>query len=252
VNSWTVEYHDAIALLTFTRAPDNVYLAQSLFELEEILDRISRETGRVKVVVLAGGLDGYFINHGDISDRPDFIKFGADGRLRSREFEAWLDIFNRIEDIPQPTIAAIDGLAAGGGSEMALACTMRVGSPRARLQQSEITSGVIVGGGSSVRLPRLVGPGIAAEAILTGRVFEADEARRVGWLNAILPAEGFIDHALKWAHGVARHSSLSLFAVKELLQESARLPLADALRREREIFLGYLSDSGVMSGPPQE
>jgi enoyl-CoA hydratase len=101
-----------------------------------------------------------------------------------------------LEEIPQPTIAAIDGLASGGGNEIALACTLRIGSERARLQQPEVGAGVIPGGGGSVRLPRLVGPGIAAEAILTGRAFSAQEAPRTGWLNAVLPADGFTTHAV--------------------------------------------------------
>jgi enoyl-CoA hydratase/carnithine racemase len=124
------------------------------------------------------------VNPGDVrrhSGRPDWFEVGRSGEWRSPEFESVLDVFHRLEEIPQPTIAAIDGLAAGGGSEIALACTLRVGSPRARLQQSEILAGVIPGGGGTVRLPRLVGPAVAAEVILSGRVFQAEEALRVGW-----------------------------------------------------------------------
>jgi enoyl-CoA hydratase len=248
MSNWTIAHHDSVALLTYNRPPDNLIDLPSLFELDDIFNKLAEETDHVKVVVLTGGLDGYFINYGDISDRPDFFDTGPDGQLHSPDFESWLDVFHRLEEIPQPTIAAIDGLAAGGGSEIALACTMRVGSPRARLQQPEVPAGVIPGGGATVRLPRLVGPGVAAEAILTGRIFEADEAFRVGWLNAILPAEDFVDHALRWAQLVAQRSGPALIAAKKSLLDSLRLPFRDAVAREREIFLRHAATAELTVG----
>ena len=245
MSNWTVEYRDAIALLTYRRPPDNYIDSDSLFELRDLFERLGTEADRVKLVVITGGSDGYFINHGDITDHPDWAEVGRDGQLHSPEFEAYLDAYQRLEELPQPTIAAIDGLASGGGSEIALACTMRVGSPRARLQQSEILAGITPGGGSTVRLPRLVGPGIAAEVILTGRAFDADEAFRVGWLNAILPAEGFVDHTLDWAARIAEHSGQALIAAKKALRDSIRLPFTDAMAREREIFLRHFVTSDL-------
>jgi enoyl-CoA hydratase len=245
VSNWTAEYHDSIALLTYSRPPGNYIDPASLFELGDMFEKFAEETDRVKVVVLASGLEGFFINHGDITGHPDWVKVSRDGQLHSPEFESYLDAYHRLEEIPQPTIAAIDGLASGGGSEIALACTMRVGSPRARLEQSEVPAGITPGGGSTVRLPRLVGPGIAAEVILTGRAFDADEAFRVGWLNAILPAEGFIDHALEWAARVAQRSGPALIAAKKSLRDSMRLPFTDAIAREREIFLRHFVSSDL-------
>jgi enoyl-CoA hydratase len=235
LSNWTTSQHGSVALLTFARPPSNLLDFASLFELRDLVDEFAADTDRVKVIVITGGVDGFFINYGDI---PELLRV-EHGKVASPEFDAWLDVFHRIEEAPQPTIAAIGGLAAGGGSEIALACTMRVGSPRARLQQPEIAAGFLPAGGATVRLPRLVGPGIAAEAILTGRVFEAEEALRVGWLNAILPAEGFIGHALRWADGVAQHSGPALIAARESLRASSRLPLTDAIAREREIFYRY-------------
>lgn len=239
VDNWTIHQHGSVALLTYSKPPDNFIDPAGLFELGNIFDKFAEETDRVKVVVLTGGLDGFFINHGDLSGRPDWFKVDQDGMVHSPEFESWLDVFHRLEELPQPTIAAIDGLASGGGSEIALACTMRIGSPRARLQQSEVPAGVIPGGGGTVRLPRLVGPGIAAEAILTGRPFEADEAFRVGWLNAILPAEDFVKHALQWAERVAQNSGPALNAANKSIRDSLRLRFDDAIKREREIFLRH-------------
>jgi enoyl-CoA hydratase len=240
-SNWTVRHHGSVALLTYRRPPGNLIDPESLWDLNTILDELAAQTGRVKVVVLTGGLDRFFINHGDVSGDPQMLKIGPDGRLKSPKFPEYLNAFHRIEEMPQPTIAAIDGLAAGGGSELALACTLRLGSPRARLQQPEVAAGVIPGGGATVRLPRLVGPAIAAEAILTGRIFEADEALHVGWLNAILPADGFVDRVLRWTDSITQHSSSAINAATESLRQSARLPRADAIRREQAIHLEQIA-----------
>jgi enoyl-CoA hydratase len=210
----------------------------SLLELRDLMEQLSLQSDQVKVIVLTGGLPDFFINHGDISGL----------QVASPEFDSWLDVFHRLEEVPQPTIAAIDGLASGAGSEIALACTLRVGSSRARLQQSEITAGVIPGGGATVRLPRLVGPGIAAEAILTGRIFDADEAFRIGWLNSVLPADRFLERTLEWAERVAQHSGPALVAAKMSLRASSHLPFAEAIAREREIFYRHLADAEIGSG----
>jgi len=246
-SNWTVQHHGPAALLTCRRPPSNLMDPASLRDLNTILDGLATQSGQVKVVVLTGGLDGFFINHGDVTGDPDLLKVDNDGRLTSPKFAAYLDSYHRIAELPQPTVAAIDGLAVGGGSELALACTLRVGSPRARLQQLEIVAGIIPGGGATVRLPRLVGPGVAAEAILTGRIFEADEALRVGWLNAILPEDGFVDRVLRWTERITQHSSSALIAATESLRQSARLPHADAIRRERAIHLEQIATTDFVT-----
>ncbi|MGW4796777.1 enoyl-CoA hydratase/isomerase family protein [Nonomuraea sp. NPDC004297] len=238
---WTLEHRGPIALLTYRRPPHHYLDPEALADLVALCDDLAEDTDRVKLVVVTGGGDGYFVNHGDLTGHPDWVTVGPDGVIHSPELEAYLDGFHRMEELPQPTIAAIDGLASGGGSELALACTLRVGSPRARLRQSEVPAGVVPGGGASVRLPRLVGPGVAAEAILSGREFGADEALRAGWLNAVLPADGFVEHAVEWAQRFVRHSGPALIAAGTSLRESGRLAFRDALAREREVFLRHLA-----------
>lgn len=241
MSNWTLEHRGSIALLTYARPPDHSIDPESLFALGHVLDEIAEDTDRTKLVILTGGGDGYFINHGDLSHHPDWLTAGPDGAIRSPEFEAYTDAFHRVERLPQPSIAAIDGLASGGGSEIALACTMRVGSPRALLRQSEVPAGITPGGGATVRLPRLVGPGIAAEIVLSGRAFTAEEALRVGWLNAVLPAEHFVDHAVEWAQQFVANSGPALNAAKKSLQDGGRLPFRDAVASERETFLRHLA-----------
>ena len=234
--TWTVERADPVVSLAFTRPPSNYMDFGSMIDLGDLLDRLAEETEQVKVVLLASGLDDKFIDHAELSD---LVKAG-EGRASETELGSWTRALNLLEEIPQPTVAAIDGLASGGGNEIALACTLRIGSERARLQQPEVTVGIIPGGGGSVRLPRLVGPGAAAQAILTGKAFDADQALRVGWLNAILPSDGFKQHALQYAEAIADSPGPALNAAKKSIVRGSRIAFADAIALERQLF-GSLS-----------
>jgi enoyl-CoA hydratase/carnithine racemase len=147
--------------------------------------------------------------------------------------------------MPQPTVAAIDGQAWGGGCETALACTMRIGSERAHLGQPEVAIGIIPGSGGTQRLPRLVGAALGAELCLSGRIVDAAEAKRIGLLNDVLPTEGFVDHALAWCARIARHPAPAVFAAKQAVVEGLRLPLEDGLRLEVGLFLELNASDGA-------
>src|SRR5262249_20449355 len=136
--------------------------------------------------------------------------------------------------------------ASGGGNEMALACTLRLASERARLQQPEVTVGIIPGGGGTVRLPRLIGPGFAAEAIITGRAFDAGEALAAGWVNAVLPAAGFRDHALRWVSAIAENRGAALNAAKRSIVHGTRLSFAEAQALEQELFRQLTATSDAL------
>jgi enoyl-CoA hydratase/carnithine racemase len=148
----------------------------------------------------------------------------------------------RIETIPQPVVAAIDGPAWGGGCELSLACTLRIGSPRAEFCQMEILRGAIPGGGASQRLPRLIGASRAAEMILTGRPVGAQEAKDVGLLNVLIDAPDFRGAALEWAIELAGRRRPALVAAKRALNEGRELPLLEGLMHEQQLFLDVFSD----------
>lgn len=230
--NWTTELHGAVALLTFTRPPRNLMNFAAAIELGDTLEGLATKTEQVKIVMLTGGVDGVFIDHAELSD----LARASAGRATEQELGSWARAERLLEEIPQPTIAAIDGLAGGGGNEIALACTLRIGSHRAELQQPEVSAGIIPGGGGSVRLARLVGPGTAAEAIITGRAFKAQEALRAGWINAVLPSDNFVSHALAWAATISRNPGPALNAAKKTTVFGARLPFADALALEQQLF----------------
>jgi enoyl-CoA hydratase/carnithine racemase len=233
MGNWTLEVTDKVAVLTFTRPPRNLMDMVSMTELVAHLQALSARTDEVTVVMLTGGVDGFFIAHADLDDLAKIAK----GEMPEGDPRSWSQATSLLENMPQPTVAAIDGQAWGGGCETALACTMRVGSERAHLAQPEVAIGIIPGSGGTQRLPRLVGSAIGAELCLSGRVVDAAEAKRIGLLNEVLPTEGFVGHAIDWCTRIARQPAHAVFAAKRAVVEGLRLPLADGLRLEVELFL---------------
>ncbi|WP_097321742.1 enoyl-CoA hydratase/isomerase family protein [Paractinoplanes atraurantiacus] len=231
--TWNASEHGPVARLTFANPPDAFMSFAGLLELGDLLETYAEKPGDIKLIVLAGGTPGLFINHADLAE---LAKLG-DGTATERERGAWSRALRLLEEIPQPTIAAIDGLASGGGHELALACTLRVGSPEARLQQPEVPAGIIPGGGGSVRLPRLIGPGLAADVILTGREVGAAEALRVGWLSRVFSGD-FPAEVLSYASDIAKAPAPALAAAKKSIVMGSRLPFAEAQAQERALFSG--------------
>jgi enoyl-CoA hydratase/carnithine racemase len=229
---WTETRHDKIAVLTFERPPKNWMSLEAMTQLVGHLERLAEQPAEVSVVMLTGGVDGFFIAHADLDDLARLAK----GEPVKGDPGAWTEALALLEAMPQPTVAAIDGQAWGGGCETALACTLRVGSERAHLGQPEVSVGIIPGAGGTQRLPRLVGSGIGAELCVTGRIVQADEAHRIGLLNAVLPTQGFVQHAIDWCGRIARNPASAVFAAKQAVVEGLTLPLDEGLRLERKLF----------------
>lgn len=229
---WSVDVADRIAVLTFTRPPRNWMSLAAMTELAVALDDLATRTSEVTAVVLTGGVDGYFIAHADLDD----LAIAARGDQPEGDPDAWRRALGMLESMPQPTVAAIDGQAWGGGCETALACTLRVGSDRAHLGQPEVSVGIIPGAGGTQRLPRLVGPALGAELCLTGRIVKADGAVRIGLLNALVPSDGFLDHVRRWCGRITRNPASAVFAAKRAVVDGLRMPLDDGLRLESRLF----------------
>lgn len=233
MSAWELELQDRVAVLTFTREPANWMDLVSMGELADHLAALAERTADVSVVMLTGGLDGYFIAHADLDDLAKLAR----GEQIEGDPTSWYRALHLLESMPQPTVAAIDGQAWGGGCETSLACTMRIGSDRAHLGQPEIVIGIIPGAGGTQRLPRLVGAAKGAELCLTGRVVGAEEAERIGLLNAVLPADGFRAAAIEWCQQIAKHAPGAVFAAKRAVVEGLAMPLVDGLRLEALQFL---------------
>ena len=230
--TWTLDRRDRVAVATFARPPRNLLSFAAVGELEALLEQVAADE-QVAVLVLTGGVPGYFVAHADLED----LRRIGRGEPVEGDPGAWSRATALLESMPQPVVAAVNGQAWGGGCELALACTLRVAAASAHLAQPEVAVGIIPGAGGTQRLPRVVGPGRAAELVLSGRVVGAEEALRIGLVEAVLPDEGFLDAVLAWVAPMAAHPRPALVAAKRAVVEGARLPLADGLALEGRLFV---------------
>ena len=234
---WDTELQGRTAILTYTRPPENVLGFADLAELDEALLRLAGDE-RAHVVVLTGGLAGYFAAHADLADVAALVHGTAAGPHGP---DAWPRALARIAAMPQPVIAAVDGQAGGGGLELALACLMRVASPAAHFRFPEVADGAIPGAGGTQRLPRLIGLPRAARLILGGQPVTAQEALRLGLVDALLPGNGFLPAVLDWVALLAAQPRHALAAAKQALLLTERLPLDQGITREQDIFRAILT-----------
>ena len=208
-----VDRHDAVAVVTVDRQES--LNALDVETLTEVRDRLRELAGddSARVVVLSGAGERAFVAGADIK------YMGGLGPAEAREWGALgHEAARLLEEMAKPTIAAINGFALGGGCELALGCDLRYASSNARLGQPEIDLGIVPGWGGTQRLARVCGLGVAKELILTGRPVKADEALRIGLVNAI--ADPVLDHALEVAGRLAAKSPVALGVAKRLLNRS--------------------------------
>ena len=154
---------------------------------------------------------------------------------RFREQRKRLDYRGEMDRCPQPIIAAIRGFALGGGLELALACDIRIAAEDAQLGLTEVTLGIIPGGGGTQRLPRLIGRGKALEMILTGARIPAAEALSIGLVEHVVPVAELLPSAQALARRIAEKPPIALRYAKEAVVSGLALPLADGLRLESDL-----------------
>jgi len=205
-----VEREGAVATVTIDRQEALNALDQPT--LTELRDRLAElaEDADVRVLVLTGAGERAFVAGADIK---------AMSAMDVAQAQAWgalgHETASLLETMPKPTIAAVNGFALGGGCELALACDVRYASTVAKLGQPEVSIGIIPGWGGTQRLPRVVGIGVAKELIMSGRLVDADEALRIGLVNAVFPPEELLAKSLELAQTFAAKSPLVLAAIKE-------------------------------------
>ena len=163
--------------------------------------------------------------------------------------EVYLDrLFDLLAASPQPVIAAVRGLALGGGCELAMMCDIILAADTARFGQPEVNLGVIPGMGGTQRLIRAVGYYKAAELILTGRMMDAAEAERAGLVSRVVPASDLLDDAQRTAETIASKSLPSVFAAKAALDAALETSLAEGLRLERHVFAALFDTADQKEG----
>jgi enoyl-CoA hydratase len=230
---------DRVAVVTLNR-PDklNALNAGVRRTLMETLDALADDDG-VRAVVVHGTGEKAFVAGADITE---FAQRTAD---EQREVYRQRRVYEAVADFPKPVIAAIHGLCIGGGSELALACDVRVADRTARISQAEIRIGLIPGGGGTQRLARLVGRGWASIISLTGDFVEAEEAHRIGLVDVLVDEGQHLERALELAARMARWSPVSLRLAKDAIRAAFEMPLAEGLAYEKERFLdAFASEDG--------
>ena len=222
---------DQIAVITLNR-PKSMNAINNKFidELDQILNEIATddEIGAVIITgsekVFAAGADLKEIS--GISTPVDAHSFVS--RVQS--------VFNKIERLEKPFIAAISGLALGGGCELSMACDIRIAAENAMFGQPEIKVGVIPGAGGTQRLPRLIGLGRAKELLYTGDPVDAQEAYRIGLVNKVVPIELLMDEARKMAGKFIKQPRFTLRITKMVVNEGINMDIQSALAHEARCF----------------
>src|SRR5262245_46109325 len=226
-----VDRDGAVSILTINRPKVlNALNGPTLDELATAIDE-SRRDDSVRVIVLTGSGDRAFVAGADINELA--VQTPVGGREHARKGQA---LFDRIERLGKPVIAAVNGFALGGGCELAMACTIRLAADSAKFGQPEINLGLIPGYAGSQRLPRLVGRGRALELLLTGNPIAADEAFRIGLVNRVVPAAQLLTEAKSLAQLLAGKAPVASRYILDAVAGGLDMSFADAQTYEATLF----------------
>lgn len=224
------ENEGRVAILTINR-PDKLNALSEEVRTEALahLEAIAVDDA-IGAVVITGAGEKSFIAGADIGEFAGRSPFDQRHAMRSPR------VFDVMASFPKPVIAMINGFCLGGGCELAMSCDIRIASAQARFGQPEIKLGLIPGGGGTQRLPRLVGLGNAMRLILTGDMIPATEAKEIGLVDLVVPAEELRAKTLELAAKIASFSPLTVKVAKEAVRASERLSIEDGISYERDLF----------------
>ncbi len=238
-----ISIEEGVAFLKINRPPVNALGQQLLEELDKAFDEL-RVDPKVKVVVIASALPNVFIAGVDLKEMAqiqnpeEIMKIVEHGQA----------VFNKIENLQKPVLAAIQGVCVGGGQELVMACHIRIASDRTRFAQPEITLGIIPGFGGSQRLARIVGASRATELILTGDVITPQEALRIGLINHVVSDGALLKTAKEIARKIARHGLPAIQAAMRALGSGLDISLAEGLKIEANEFKTITKTNDMKEG----
>lgn len=228
-NFLKINQTDAVCTLAIS-APKSLNALNSniLKELDEFLNNLNES---VRVLIITGDGEKSFVAGADISEMQNlnetegftFGKLGA-------------QVFRKIETLPIPVIAAVNGFALGGGCELAMACDIRIASNKAKFGQPEVGLGIIPGFSGTYRLAKLVGMGYAKEMIYTGKAIRADEALRIGLVNAVYEPEQLMEEAMNLANKMVVNAPIAIRYAKKCINEEYDLAADEAIAFENKMF----------------
>ncbi|MHC1759816.1 MAG: short-chain-enoyl-CoA hydratase [Negativicutes bacterium] len=225
------ENQDGVALITMNRPKAlNALNRETLEELNQLADILAKDSS-VQVVILTGSGEKAFVAGADIAQMQSMS--AMEGRNFGKLGQA---VFNKLENLPQPVIAAINGFALGGGCELAMACDIRIASEKAKFGQPEVTLGITPGFAGTQRLPRLVGKGRAKQLLYTADVIDAQEAYRIGLVNVVAPAEELMTTARAMAQKIQSRAAVAVQLCKAAVNEGLDTDLKTGTAYEAEVF----------------
>src|SRR5581483_10331410 len=231
VDNLLVERDGPVAIITVNRpAVLNALNTPTTDELRRTILALKHDAA-VRVVIITGAGEKAFIAGADINELAALQP--AQGKEHAQRGQ---HVFDLIENMGKPVIAAINGFCLGGGCELAMACTLRIAADTARIGQPEINLGIIPGYAGSQRLSRLVGRGRAMELILTGAPIAADEALRIGLVNRVVPAAELMTSARALAAQLAKSAPIAMRYIITAVNRGAEMPFADACQYEATLF----------------
>ena len=226
----TYEQDGYVGIITINRPEAlNALNRQVLKDLDEVIDKL--DLNGTRAVIVTGAGEKAFVAGADIGEMSHMTK------TEGREFGKFgNDIFRKLESLPIPTIAAVNGFALGGGNELAMSCDIRICSENAVFGQPEAGLGITPGFGGTQRLVRLVGTGKAKEMIYAAVNIKADEAARIGLVNAVYPKEELMSAAMKLAKRIASNAPIAVRNCKQAITDGYLSDLDHAVAIEEKYF----------------
>ena len=226
---WEVENEIGILMIQRPSAL-NALNYDTMIEIEEVMDKVVSDSS-IKAVIITGEGEKSFVAGADIAymqglSAVEGYKWGEIGQR----------VFQKIEDLPQPVIAAVNGFALGGGCELAMACDIRFASDNAKFGQPEVTLGITAGFGGTQRLPRLVGKGRAKELLFAGTMISAEEAYRIGLVNKVFSQSELMNEAKIFANKISQIAPVAVQATKMAVNRGMDMDLRSGIAFEASLF----------------
>ena len=228
-NTVLLEVKDGIGYITINRpAALNALSSEVLTDLNLVLDEVEKHED-IRVVIVSGQGDKAFVAGADIKEMDQMSP------IQAFEYMTYAnDIFTRLSDLTQPTIAVLNGYALGGGLELALSTDIRIGFEKTMVGFPEVGLGIIPGFAGTQRMSRLIGTSKTKELIYTARIVKGNEAYDLGILNKLVPAEELLSSAEELAKSIMKNAPLAVEKAKHVIQVGSELPLKNAIRLETE------------------
>ena len=226
----TYEVEGQVGIITINRPKAlNALNSAVLEELDKTFDAV--DVNEIRALILTGAGEKSFVAGADIGEMSTLTK--AEGEAFGKKGN---DVFRKIETFPIPVIAAVNGFALGGGCEISMSCDIRICSDNAVFGQPEVGLGITPGFGGTQRLARVVGVGMAKQMIYTARNIKADEAYRIGLVNAVYTQEELMDAAKKLASTIAKNAPIAVRNCKKAINDGLQVDMDQAIVIEEKLF----------------